>query len=585
MKIFKKIKESIGEEAKKKSIDFMLKNANKIVLKDRLEQLLVEQKRQNSNCTLAEEIDFQAYNDYILGDFLLDYPRYLTGTSREREGARESIISEAISRTNAKTVQARRRVTKMISSALSITKKTCSKKYSRENELLTAEIEDRVIAANEEQTGEILEAIDNKVQQIVKSSSNDASRLIRQGNFDEALLEERAHRCRIDNEHQLYPDYGYDIKKLDGKDAWVSAPRTPEAAINYPPSFKGSCTISIDGVPVSNNMDPFEFAYNHQKTLTVKIIDAVHLLGDTVDPVQSEAEVFKKQTFEIKPPPLPQNIPCKIMRDNETILEYIRFSIDEIFEDGSFRISNASDPVDAIIITFQTKNRESNDFSIRRIGKDIKTLLRFEEIVNSFCKDGIYKIIRLDTGDIIGQGSMDPEPEADEDFTREERIQFFRDLILIKEYIGQELMISREIVIQEYNIVKYVAKLIREKRNQFEFRDTEFSFTVNEQLRQKILSADETPKRFVYVGGISCSFMGNKFSIHQIRTYAPVVIDDLQRLKNKMNVLDDGDTIKIKIIAAKDTQVYTVDMIPESEEFVDKSPALYVADMPLLEEQ
>ena len=60
MKIFKKIKESIGEEAKKKSIDFMLKNANKIVLKDRLEQLIVEQKRQNSNCTLAEEIDFQA---------------------------------------------------------------------------------------------------------------------------------------------------------------------------------------------------------------------------------------------------------------------------------------------------------------------------------------------------------------------------------------------------------------------------------------------------------------------------------------------------------------------------------------------
>lgn len=571
--------EKLLEKGIEKGTRFFKKSADRVLLKERLKEFLSNQKKLNDNCTMAEEIDFHAYSEYILGDFISDSQRYIIGTSKERRQAYNSIISEAVSRSNAKSHQAEKRVTKMTSSALSIVKTMAQKQQSRDNQILSTVIEDRMVAANEKQTDDIRKMIHNEVQQLGNSSTEHIARLIRQGNMDEALLEERAHKRTIDAGHELFPHYGFDLKQIDGKDVWVSAPRTAEATSIYPPSFRGDCVISIDGTSIPDGINPFDYAYYHQKSLSVTILRSTHYLGDIIDPAQAEAKKFEKQTFEIQPPSLPQNIPCKITQDGETIIEYVKLSVDERFEDGSLRVSNTKDPLAAIIITIQTNAEESYDLNLSRAGDGINNILRFEEVAAAFCRGGLFRIIRLDNGDTLGQGTIKKTVDNSRGFSREERIQFLRDIIFLQEYLGQSINISKEISIHDYHMVKYLVKLLREKSHRTRFRETEFSFVLNDQLRQKILSSRETKKQVIYVGDTLFSFMGNDICIQEIRAFSPVIIENLAKLKDKARVLDNGDSIKVRIKAPENAEAYIIDTIPDPEQIEGKFRKLYMVDI------
>lgn len=258
--------EKLLEKGIEKSTGFFKKSADRILLKERLKEFLSNQKKLNDNCTMTEEIDFHAYSEYILGDFVSDSQRYIIGTSKEREQAYNSIISEAVSRSNAKSQQAEKRVTKMTSSALSIVTTMAQKQQSRDNQILSTVIEDRMVAANEKQTDDIRKMIHNEVQQLGSSSTEHIARLIRQGNMDEALLEERAHKRTIDTGHELFPHYGFDLKRIDGKDVWVSAPRTTEATSIYHLHLRGTVLS-----PLREPLYPMVLALLIMHTITKKI--------------------------------------------------------------------------------------------------------------------------------------------------------------------------------------------------------------------------------------------------------------------------------------------------------------------------
>lgn len=253
--------------------------------------------------------------------------------------------------------------------------------------------------------------------------------------------------------------------------------------------------------------------------------------------------------------------------------------MDERFEDGSLRVSNTKDPLAAIIITIQINTEKTYDLNISRVGDSINNILRFEEVVAAFCKGGLFKIICLDNGETLAQGTIKKTVDNSRDFSREERIQFLQDIIFLKEYLGQSINISKEISIHDYRMVKYLVKLLREKSHRSRFRETEFSFVLNDQLRQKILSSSETEKQAIYVGDTLFSFMGNDICIQEIRAFSPVVIDNLAKLKDKARVLDNGDSITVRIKAPENAEAYIIDTIPESEQLEGKFRKLYMVDI------
>lgn len=561
------------------AVTFAKKRIDKSILKQRLLELLERQKKENDNCLLNEEIDFSAYCDYICSDFVIASQKFIIGTSRERSQAHDSIISEAQTRAKARTKQAKKRVKQMVFSALKIIKNLSLNHLGKDKLLLAAEIEDRVIEANRAQTDIILNALDQNFKATSSDSTGHISQLIQQGRMDDALREEQLHKRTLDASHELFPHYGFDVKQIDGKDVWVSSPRTPDATLLYPPVFKGECSLKIDGHPIPSGKDPFVHAYNHQKEIEVLFHNAVGYLGNRIDPAQAEAAAFTNQILRIKPPSLPNNLPCKITINDEAIIEYIKLSIDEICDDGSLIVSNRKDPIAAIIISIKESTENQYHLNILRNGNETKNVLRFEQLQYSLLKGGLFKIIRLDTGEIIGQGILRKE-DAEEQSNRQKRIEFFQNLLFIEQETQQKFVIPKEITFEDFYVINDLANLLYGKQNKHSFSSAELSFTFNNKLREIILETDDTPKHFVFCGDMEFSVFGSSIIIKASRIFSPVVVDNLPKLKEKAKILDDGDSLRLKIIAPKGVKAYIIDSLPSSEDKNIENSTLHVYDLP-----
>ena len=76
----------------------------------------------------------------------------------------------------------------------------------------------------------------------------------------------------------------------------------------------------------------------------------------------------------------------------------------------------------------------------------------------------------------------------------------------------------------------------------------EFGFIVSEEVRQRILELTESEYALAYVGEGEFILFGEKIKLPLQRVIRRAKVLDLQRLKEKINVLENGDEIKIKYI-------------------------------------
>lgn len=58
----------------------------------------------------------------------------------------------------------------------------------------------------------------------------------------------------------------------------------------YPPMFKISGEVLLNGQPVQPSEDIFNYADRHQSVVTMHVVKSMKMLGDEEDPIQYEAE-------------------------------------------------------------------------------------------------------------------------------------------------------------------------------------------------------------------------------------------------------------------------------------------------------
>ena len=104
----------------------------------------------------------------------------------------------------------------------------------------------------------------------------------------------------------------------------ISVPLTQDAEQKYPSSMNMRADIEVgENLYHNKNVDPFEYAYRHQKNMFVKVTDATKMLGNVKDPVQKEAEKLRGQSLMVKPKEFPKAVPCSVVVDDVTYFEYI----------------------------------------------------------------------------------------------------------------------------------------------------------------------------------------------------------------------------------------------------------------------
>ena len=76
-------------------------------------------------------------------------------------------------------------------------------------------------------------------------------------------------------------------------------------------------------------------AYRHQLKLVMSIDEAVKLLGNRPDPIQTEAKQYIGKEIIAIPPEFPEAFPCSIKVGEKTYFDYILLRTEEILDDGT----------------------------------------------------------------------------------------------------------------------------------------------------------------------------------------------------------------------------------------------------------
>lgn len=532
--------------------------AEEQILRDRLKSYIERQAKINFHCTLEEEIDFGGLSNYIQNDLITDVQSCLFGDKKERGMARKIIMDKSVSYSQAHTSLSCKRAMQLVGMAINILRGFYKSKVNRELKFIAAQIEDTAVEITTAQTEEIVHTVKSSEQRIIESVSEKiennekmslekSMRLMRKGDIGqvESVLEN--FKDAIQSTHILFPDYGYELQRE--KCQFYSKALTQEALEKYPPRISCTGTIQIKGKYIDNfDVNTINYANRHQLPITLNVITAKKYLGDIYDPVQHEAEDLIGESIIIEPTPFPA-FPCSISLDGKVFFDYILFRTEEIFDDGTVIISN-SEQMNCSYRIKMTANPHSHKttYTISTVEPTNEELLQLFKFLKQASLGAMISIKVLSVGEELAHGKsgvLDYETGFN---TLDDEIDFLEKIVAIEQYFKCPISIPKEIMMEDFRTISYVAALIQGEECTGSWSKLEFSMPLTEDLQQKLIESDNSKFSLTYVDSISADIFGRKFDLSAIRRFDSVIYENLERLKQKATVLEVGDDIKIRFL-------------------------------------
>lgn len=550
--------------------------AEKIAIKERLREYLKKQSKINFNCSLQEELDFGGLCEYIQTELLEDVKRRFYGTKKERCEARNKIINKTIEYSQAHTELQKSRAIKMVDTAIDILNQYYRHKVNRELKFLSAEIEDTIIDANEKQhqiqSAEIISAVQKSEERIIDSvervvkttmpiSIDSNSILLQKGELSEVEKNIARTLDALGVNHILYPDYKleYDSKKQ----RFLSKPLNEAALKKYPPKISGVAKIMLNGKYLNNfDYKIIDYANRHQLPITIDILEAKKYLGDIVDPIQHEADDLVGERIIVPPRPFAPAFPCSITIDEDIIFDYILLRVQEKLDDGTIVISNKEQLDFPIKFTMKVNlTLQKATYKLSVDAKCNEDTARYLRIIKRTYSGGIIRIKALSTGEEFSRGNLTDVDYSGVFESIDDELTFVENVITIEKYFNINIVIPEKIEFDDLNIISYFAMLIRGDTYSNKWDKFEFPITVSEDFKRRIISETETSFSLSYVGNISADVFGNKLTLPLIRTLEAARYENLDRLKEKVSVLDSEDEIKVVMLPAEGESGVWYDML------------------------
>lgn len=544
-------------------------------LKSELKAYLQRQHTYNELCSHAEEIDFHGLVDYIHNNLLEEVgTRFLDPNKKKRTQAREDIVAAAVEYSKADTVEAKKRVATCIAVCLDIIRAFYRSHFKPKDYLLADEIVDAVA---EEIQSTTQTAVDNLSSQIKRTGDEIVSAIESNGtlfSIDKAIaLAECGELTSIERNmtkilehisltHPYRPYYGYDYN--NGK--LVSKPQTEEATKLYPPKIILTGAVKFGEQYYSDfGGDPLDYAYRHQKPLVMEVAKAVKLLGEKLDPSQSEVTDLVGNEVVFTPPEFPPAFPCAIKVRNDTYFKYVLLRTQEIEDDGTYIINNTEQ---GSALFFEVRINPQNpgfpEFKVRMDHSNNKEWLEYVRFMNAVSKEKDIHIYVLYAEEDIIAGNINNVNYTPAFASIDEECDFLERVCEIEDYFNVTLDICGELKQNEYNTVIRVSDLIRNNEVTSTWNEAVFTGIMTQTFREKVLSMNNGQYAFSYVGVERINLFGAEFELKYMRTYRCAKVKELEKLKRKVEVLDDEDDIKFTVFAGEDKSTVVSLKIPDT---------------------
>ncbi len=537
-----------------------------------LTSYIESQSKYNEMCSLAEEIDFQGLVDYIRNNLISNtVTRVFDPNKKKRSQARQDIVSAAIAFSKANTDEAKLRVSKCISMCLDIIHNFyASTQLSMRDYLRADMVVDAVAEEVHESTMATVAALNEAKDQILTTiaesgslfSIDKAVELAENGNVGAIGAEMQKVLAHISLNHPFAPDFGYDYKN----GMIVSKPLTAEAKKRYPPKIVLTGAVKIGGEYFNNpKINPLNYAYRHQIPIAIEVSNATKLLGEKTDPSQDEVQGIIGRTIFAKPPEFLPAIPCAIMVRDKSFYNFVLLRTQEIEDDGTYVISNKEQRSSFYFeVRINPCNPSKPVFNINMNNANNHELLKYVQFMSALSKERDIHIYMLSQGKDFIAGHINGVDHNLGFLSFEEEIDFFERVCSIEDYFHIQLSVPREISNREYNIVVYISDLIRNDQVTGTWNEVTFTVINSQHFRKKLTTLDKELHMLSYIGVGNVDLFGVEFKFRFMRSYKSATLTDLDKIKRKAEILDDGDNIKITFRAGNDKMTIDTLKIPES---------------------
>lgn len=555
------VKEYIIELGLEVVKDKLLEEEHRIAARERLKTFIEKQTKINYHCTIDEELDFEEISKYIMGDLFEDVKIRLFGNDKERHIARQTIVDKAVDYSQAKTKLSRKRAVELVTAAMDILRNFYKSKVNKDLLFITGQIADTVIEQEqkmEQYVGEVGNRVIREVKRTVEGNAplsiEKGVKLLKQGEFEQVEEGIETFLNAIGTSHSLYPNYRYEMEYIGGKPHFISKPLSQEALSKYPPKIVCSGTMQINGKEVNPlKEDIFGYAYRHQFPITLNIMSAQKFLGDVIDPAQYEATNLIGKTIVVPPKPFPAALPSSIAIDDEVLFEYVLLRTQEILEDGICIISNSEQENTAFRITIRLNLRtKDTTYNINIQNPNNEERLQYARFFKKAFNGSNITIKVLSLNEPLAYGKLGKIDYHCDFKTIDEEVEFWENIVAIEKYLDREIDVPRDIYEKDIDTIDYWTTLLRGEEWSGTWENMQFSMKLTEEFRERILEMEDEVFNYCYIGSVNASLFNEIYEIPVSRTFMSIKYLDLKKLKQKVEILDIGDTVKVELISATD---------------------------------
>lgn len=390
---------------------------------------------------------------------------------------------------------------------------------------------------------------------VIKNTAMDEIRnCLEDGNISKALEFLDEQKKFIGVYHPYYPDFRIGIKNMNGKAVPFSEPLSSNAVSKMQPTISGKFKFSEKYSNFKSVREVFEHSYNTQTDIEIDLIEIKKMLGEKDDPYQDEIEQMLEDngTWKIKHQDFPEAKPYKIsLDDSSSLIEYVLLKTVKV-EGTTIYFSNELQNDDiSVQFSIDTSRHSMNfNFSVNKESEyDNKAQLKFLEIMNNLLDGRRLHVVSLENGKDIASGELDGVKYKSSFGSIENEIEFIRSLVAIESHFNTSICISDGISEEEYDDVIYLAKGITAGEVKGSWKNLTTVFEILDSNKEIWETMTSGTTRLAFEQQKCIEIFGHNFFIPKITLHLfEVRFKDVDTLKNKLEVLEKGDSIKVNLV-------------------------------------
>ena len=523
-------------------------------LRKSLMQYIQNNRRFSDLTSLESNFDFSGLQDYIQLDFFEEVANASFGVDPAiRRNARSESIRKAITYAKPENEEAERVVKKYILGCLDIIRDYYRQRIDRKLWVLAADVVDSINQHSDGICEHILSEMKGLSLNSNPISADNCANYVKNGKVSElsAMIDNAAYS--MSKEHPLAPQYGYGFNN----NRIVSIPLTDDAMQKYPPMFKISGEVLLNGQPVQPSEDIFNYADRHQSVVTMHVVKSMKMLGDEEDPIQYEAEELIGKTVIRKPTPFPPKRPCAIRIDGNTVIPYIELRTQEILDNNRYIISNKDQKYSRLFVQFTTEPNQKEvifqiDFGCKAKGDKIrvKDLLERETFRKSVLTSKLIEVLDLsEEGKVLLRTASDAvwDDPANLNLLNED-INFLSRIYAIEQYLGHEFTNLFDMDLAGISNIIIVSDILRKREiTEFQFR-AQYPITVIKEFQSAIAHYANEPHTFKVPMKPTFKILGVDVQLPVVWTFHNVIWENFEQVRQKIINSNEGDKVMVTFV-------------------------------------